>query len=108
MRAGALDQRITLAAKSVVRDAHGGETITWVDQATVWAEAKPLTGREYFAASQEQSEISVRFRLRYRADLAITPAWRITWGGIAYDILDVINVRGARRELELMCRTAPV
>lgn len=107
MRAGRLRDRIVLQAKVVTRDAMGGEVITWTDQATVWAEPVPLAGREYTSANQEQSEISVRFRLRYRADLAVTAAWRVTWNSVAYDILDVINVRGTKREWELMCRTAP-
>ena len=73
MKAGKLDQRITLQAKSVTRDAMGGEVITWADQATVWAQADPLRGREYFAAKQEQSEITIRFKIR--RGTSVTTAW---------------------------------
>jgi SPP1 family predicted phage head-tail adaptor len=102
MQAGALRERITVQRKSVTRDAFGGETITWTDVATVWAEAQPIGGREYTALRQAQSEITIRFRLRYLA--GVTPAMRVSWNGGQYDIVEVIDVGARNRELELLCR----
>ena len=104
MYAGRLDQRITLQAKSVVRDAMGGEVVTWQDVATVWASAEPLRGREFFAAQQLQDETTVRFRLRWRS--GVVPSMRVLWRAQPYDIQSVIDPNGARFELELMCATA--
>ena len=91
MDSGKLDQRITLQSKAVARDAMGGEIITWTDQATVWAAADVLQGREYFNAEKQQSEITIRFRIRFRSD--VTSAWRVAWRAKFYDIVDVIEVR---------------
>ncbi len=98
-----MSHRITLQAKSVTRDAMGGEVITWPDQATIWASAEPLRGREFFAAHQEQAEITIRFRIYYRSD--ITTAWRVVWETRAYDIVQIIDLDARHREMELMART---
>ena len=53
--AGALDQRITLQARTASVDALGQGVETWVEVGTVWAKAQPLRGREFFAAGAMQS-----------------------------------------------------
>lgn len=100
MRAGDLDQRITLQSRSVVQDAHGQDTITWVDIATVWAQCHSIRGREFFAAVQVQQEQTVKVRIRYRAD--VTQNCRLIWNGVNHDITGVIPV-GRKVMLEIMC-----
>lgn len=100
MNIGALDQRVTLQARSVVTDAHGQDTITWVDIATVWAQCQAVRGREFFAAAQVQQEQTVKVRIRYRAD--VSPLTRLLWQGRAHDITGVVPV-GRKEMLELMC-----
>jgi SPP1 family predicted phage head-tail adaptor len=88
MQAGKLDQRITLQQKSVTRAANGEEVVTWGDVATVWAEAIPLRGREFFAAAQMQQAVDVRFRIRQRSGL--TGDMRLQWKSQPYDITAII------------------
>ena len=107
MRAGRLNERVTLLERSVARDALGGEIVTWTDRGETWADVTPLRGREYFAAMQVNPEYQIRFRLRYQSAPTITNEWRLEWRGEQYDILDVINVDARDDMLELMCRTAP-
>lgn len=102
MMAGRLRQSVALRQKSVTRDSLGAEVVTWSDFATVFADAQPITGREYVAMRQAQSDISIRFRIRYLA--GVNTAMQVRWDGADYQILEVIN-KGARdRELELLCR----
>lgn len=98
-------ERVTLLLKTVTRDALGGEVITWLDQGDEWADVRPIRGREYFVAEQFEAETDIRFVLRYRSD--IDSNWRVRWGGVDYDVVDVINPGAYRRELELMCKTVP-
>ena len=100
LNAGALDQRVTLQSRSVVTDAYGQDTITWVDIATVWAQCQALRGREFFAAAQVQQEQSVKVRIRYRAD--VDQKTRLVWNGINHDITGVIPV-GRKDFLEILC-----
>lgn len=101
LNAGQLDQRITLQARASGVDALGQESTTWQDGITCWASAEPLRGREFFAAGQAQSQIDVRFRIRWRT--GIVPTMRVQWRSEPYDIVAVIEPRGASDVLELMC-----
>jgi SPP1 family predicted phage head-tail adaptor len=88
VQAGRLDQRLTIQAKSITRAVDGGEVVTWVDVATVWGSARPLSGRELIAVRQAQADITTRFVIRYRAGL--TPANRITHDGGTFEIVEVL------------------
>lgn len=101
MRAGELRHRVTIQQFTAARDAVGGETKTWSDLATVYAAALPISGREYVALRQAQSDITIRFRLRYRS--GINTGMRVVWDGRNYDIVEAINRNGRDQELELLC-----
>ncbi len=100
LRAGALDRRVTLRAKSLANDASGQAIETWADLATVWAEKRDLRGREYLAAQAVNAEVETLFRIRWRSD--VTPANRLTYDGKDYDIAAVAEI-GRREGLELRC-----
>lgn len=100
--AGRMRDRITIQRKDAARDAYGAEVITWTSVATVWAEAQPITGREYITLRAAQADVSVRFRLRYLS--GITPAMRVVWDDAPYEIVSVIDVGARGSELELICR----
>ena len=76
---GDLRHRIQLQAPAQTVDALGQPVETWTTQATVWAAAEPLRGREFFAAGQSQAQVDVRFRLNWRAD--VLESWRVLWRG---------------------------
>lgn len=100
MRAGSLDQRITLQQPVLSRDDYGHETISWQPAATVWANVQALRGREYFAAAAVQKELTIKIKIRHRADIANT--WRILHKGATYNIEAVIPL-GRLEYQELMC-----
>ncbi|KKW66925.1 hypothetical protein AAV94_12665 [Lampropedia cohaerens] len=103
LEAGRLDQRVTIRKLTTGRNPNTGGIIeTWSDVATVWAAVEPLNGREFFAASAQQSEVTTRIRMRYRPD--ITPQMKINHNGSEYDIQAVINPKSKGAELVLMCR----
>ena len=102
MRAGQLDQRVTLETRTTEPGGWGEPVETWTPVATVWAVVEPLAGREYMAAQAAQSEIVARIRIRYRP--GITSQDRVIHEGTTYNIKSVIDIRSGRRELVLMCR----
>lgn len=102
MRAGQLDQRVTVERLQQGQDELGQPVTTWAPLYTVWAAVEPLSGREYIAASAALSEVTTRIRLRYRP--GITPADRVNHEGTLYGITSVIDYKSANRELVLMCR----
>lgn len=102
LNAGALDQRVTIQARTVGQDERGQARDTWVDVATVWARVAPRRGRDFFAAAQDQATFDCTVWLRYRSD--ITAAHRLLWRGQPLSIEgQPVDVAGAGVMLELMC-----
>ena len=102
MRIGLLRHRVLLQRQDSVQNELGENVSDWIDVATLFAQAQPLRGSEYFESinTQQLQSTGVRFRLRYR--VGITPSMRIVWDGFEHDIQAVINVQGRNREIELM------
>lgn len=84
LEVGKLDRRITIQSATTAPDAYGEPIETWSDLATLWAQVVPLGGREFFEARQVNAEQTVRFRIRYRAD--ITREMRVIYDGLTYGI----------------------
>lgn len=103
MRAGTLRHRVTLQRFQQGQDAYGGPVAQWEDVATVWASLEAMSGREFFASQQAQSEVTQRIRIRYRPD--VTADMRVIHQGTVFNIVAPLpDNRG--RELMLMCREA--
>jgi SPP1 family predicted phage head-tail adaptor len=101
-RIGELDQMVQVQARLAGQDDLGQASGAWSTVATMWAKAEPLSGREYFAAGQMQSLVTVKFTVRYRN--TITELHRVVWRGEPYAIVSPpIDVDGQRLWLELMC-----
>lgn len=104
--AALLDQRVTIQRKQVTRDAYNAEMVAWVDEATVWMQVQPLSGREYVAMRAAQSDVSTRFRCRYRP--GITTAHRLVWMGRPFNIIEVIDTDADRAVLEMLTNAESV
>ena len=102
MKAGQLDQRVTVERFSRTEDELGQPIESWAPLFTCWAAVEPLTGREYIAAQAAVSEVTARIRMRFRPWM--TAEDRVIHGGKTYNIVSVIDVRSENREVVLMCR----
>ncbi len=98
MQAGKLDRQIQLLEYSSTTDTVGGDVPTYTPVGLVWANVMDLRGNQKFAAQQEQSGITTRFRIRYRED--INARWRVMWKGRQYDIIGAISEIGRNEGLE--------
>lgn len=101
MFAGKLRHRVTIQKPVETQNTYGEPEVRWQDVATVWAQVEPLRGREYFAAKQMVSEVSVRVVIRYMA--GVTAKMKVVHGSNEYLIETIINVMERNRELQLMC-----
>ena len=102
MRAGALDQRVTLEQRVEGQDEAGQPFEEWVPVFDAWAAVEPLRGREVIRADAVAAISDVLVKLRYRP--GITPAMRVRHGAETYSIASVANIASANREIELMCK----
>ena len=105
MRAGRLRHRVVIQQPNPTTDTFGQPVKGWSTVATIWAAVEPLNGREYFTAQQMNAETKVRIRIRYGSELSsITAAWRVTYGGKTYDIIEIIQPKEINQEIILMCK----
>ncbi len=95
MKAGQLDQRVTVERFSRTEDELGQPIETWAPLFTCWAAVEPLTGREFIAAQAAQSEVTARIRMRFRPWM--TAEDRVIHKGTVYQIQSVIDVRSENR-----------
>ncbi len=101
MKAGDLDQRVTVERYTSTEDELGQPIQSWAPLFTCWAAVEPLTGREYLAAQAAVSEVTARIRMRFRPWM--TAEDRVIHNGTTYNIVSLIDVRSDHRELVLMC-----
>ena len=101
MRAGSLNQRITIQSPSNTQDSLGQPLNDWTDICTVWASVSDISGKEYVSAASERSEVTTRIIIRIRDD--IRADMRIVHGTDIYNILAVLK-NSRYRQLQLMCK----
>ena len=82
MDIGKFDKRITLQSRTTTLDAYGQELNSWSDVATIWANIKPIGGREKLRSMAVESDLSHTVAIRY--DVRFLPpktvdAWRISY-----------------------------
>ncbi len=99
MRAGALDQRVTLEQLVEGEDEAGQPFEDWMPVFDAWAAVEPLRGREVIRADAVANITDVLVKLRYRP--GVLASMRIKHGSDTYSIATVINIKSANREVEL-------
>ena len=74
----------------------------WRNACVMWAAVDPISGKEFYAAEQAQSEVSHKVRTRYRG--GIKPGMRLLLGGRKLYIQSVIDWEERHESLLLMCK----
>ena len=102
MDAGKLDKLINIEQRTLTQDLSGQEVELWVSIAIVYANIKPLIGRDYLASKQTVDELSHDVTIRYRR--GIKPKMRISFLSRKFEIFGVIDPEEKREWLYLKCR----
>ena len=91
---GALQDTIQILRAQPGQDAQGNATTTWALIAETKAQARDLSGREFFANANHQAENVMNFKIRWRTGL--TTGMRISDAGARYDIIQVNHLNNRR------------
>ena len=102
MHAGLLDKQITIQICTQDQDAAGQPSETWSTFATLYANIKPLVGKDYLAAKQVVDEVSHDVTVRYRR--GIKPKMRVSYLDRYFEIVSVIDPEEKREWLYLKCK----
>jgi SPP1 family predicted phage head-tail adaptor len=101
MKAGDLDRRVTLQARTLTKNGFNEEVESWPDFATVWASYKPVSDAERVRPAQVAASITARFQIRWSSVLhALDPTWRLRFDGLSFDVVAVKEI-GRREGLEI-------
>jgi len=97
VRIGELDREITLEFKTAGQSSSGEPTETWGTPATVWANVRPLSGRELYTqlGAQLVADETLVFTIRHRTDV------RAGTARIKYNAGDTERIYNIRRVAEL-------
>lgn len=104
MQSGTLNKRVKISqllTGSPATNELGEPNASWEELDTIWAAVEPLSGREFWAQQQVQSEIIAKIRIRYRDDVSV--GMKAEYNGKTYMIKNIIDYQECHKELWLMC-----
>jgi SPP1 family predicted phage head-tail adaptor len=111
MQSGRFRHQVSLQRRTDSQNPSGQVSHSYAEFAEPWARISSITGREFVAAQQVQSEVTTKITIRWRHDVDETcrvvhvvkhdenPQWFDV-----YDIVAVLPDDTGRRELQLMCK----
>ncbi len=111
MRIGKLRHRVTLQSAVDSQESTGAPETTWRDIATVYAEIRPLKGREALIGDGLLAEVDTLITIRWAPYLAsLTPKSRVVHQAAGrpvtyYNIVSNIEPDMARGMLDLNCKS---
>jgi len=97
MQAGKLRNRITIQTYTDSIASNGETTKTWTTFATVFAEIRPISGRELVMAGKVQGELSHVIKIRFIS--GVLSKMRITDGTRTFEIVAAVPDRTNSRDL---------
>jgi len=94
-----------LQKKSVSKDSESNDVELWIDWRPVWVEPMETTSREFYRLSQQNSEITHVFKVRFMA--GIKASHRIRFNNRYLNIIgEPINEGEANQYLLIACKGA--
>lgn len=93
---------ITFQEMEERKNQFGEMTKVWVDKFSTRAGIYPLSGKEFFTADKENSEISHKINIRYRPD--INQKMRIIFEGRVFNIESIINFQERNILIQIMAK----
>lgn len=103
LRAGDLQHKVTIEQVAEARTDRGAVSETWSTFATVFADIRPISGREYLQGETINSEIT--HRVYIRALSGVRAKMRIAWNGREFEIMaPPMEQREAGDLMTLFCK----
>lgn len=99
MNPGKLNRKVEIMELDKVSDGAGGYEDTFVPIKKVWANIRPIYGKEYYEAQQAQVQVSHKVTIRYTED--INRSHILSFNGKVYDIQYLLNIEEENRYLEI-------
>lgn len=102
MRAGELRHRVQILAPVEVRLDSQGFVLDWTCILTVWAKIKPLSGREFYASKQVDSDVTHEITTRYNSS-GLNSSYRLCHGFQIFELSSKIDVLELGQQFTAKC-----
>lgn len=101
-------ERITFQKSTAKKDKNGNRVLSWEDVYSCAAYANNLSGTEYWAAAQTNSQTDMYFVVRYCTELKDIDSkqYRIIFQNEAYNITFIDNVQYANKTIKIRVEKA--
>lgn len=97
------NKKISIKKPVTTQDSYGQLTDGYDNIAlNIWASVSPLIGKEYFAAEQVKSEVSIKIGIEHMHGIDRT--MHVFYGNRKFEIISIIDPHEQHRELVLMCK----
>jgi|SRR5699024_877433 len=97
------NRRVSVQELISTRNPDGSWSDEWQEKQKIWAKKEDKGGDEYFVAKASNAVRTVIWTIRFNADLYKTgEGKRLLYDGESYDIKNVADKKGFRRELEIV------
>ena len=95
------NKKVIFQVLSEKPDKIGYQNPEWTDFFTTWANVNGVGGREYYSASQVNSQNDVVFKTRYSRKIAVFLSYeiRILYNGNIYDVKHIEDYQEQHRQL---------
>jgi SPP1 family predicted phage head-tail adaptor len=103
MKAGDLNERVTIERSTSTSDGGGGRDVTWATVYELWANVKSVRGRE--TTDLGRTVTAETFVINVRFGVTITTVDRAVWRGKTMEIRSAQDREGDRRWLTLETET---
>ena len=101
-----MNQRVTIQRRSATKDAYGQEIDSWIVVAEVWANIRPISGREKLRAFAVESDLTHTVSVRYSAALLppkTVDAWRVVYDSRVFNITATMNIDEGNKLIVFDC-----
>ncbi|MBR1844266.1 MAG: phage head closure protein [Lachnospiraceae bacterium] len=97
---GRLRNRVDIYGQKTITTPLGSDKEVYGKLKTVYAEIRPLRGKEYLESVQLEHSVSYKITIRYTD---VNETNYIKYDGRFFDIESVIDVENRHRDIEIMC-----
>ena len=98
---GSLRYRVTLEAPTRTAEDGGAAAVTWAAVGNMFAQVKPISGREIVSADGLSGRVSHEVWIRHGVE--VRPEMRFVEGSRVLLVLAALDVDGRRRWLKCLC-----
>lgn len=107
-RIGEWKERITIQRSTAGTDKAGNHVLSWEDFYTCWGYVNNLSGKEYWEATQVNTQRDIFFLIRYCSEVAgmDTEHYRVKFRKQLYNITFLDNVKYQNQMLKLRASLA--